>query len=80
MMAMDDTVLRDFVHERFRRTDEKLDRVLEMLGMIVQRLGSLETQGAQMRADLVRVEHRLDGFEARLARIEKRLELQDAPA
>ena len=81
----DDTDLKEFVHERFRRADEKADRILTILNDMVERFGSLEKQVAglrvdfaHLREDLVRVDQRLDKFDVRLGRIEKRLELADA--
>jgi hypothetical protein len=66
----DDTDLRAFVHERYRRTDEKLDKVIEgiaglrqMVSGIVQILASHD-------------QHML-AMEVRLGKIEKRLELHD---
>ena len=76
----DNDNVRDFVAERFRRTDEKLDRILEAVETVTARLASLENQVAALRQDFVRLEHRVDGFDARLSRIERRLELKDAPA
>lgn len=71
--------VRDFVAERFRRTDEKLDRLLEAVGTVTARLASLENQVVALRQDFVRLEHRVDGFDGRLSRIERRLELKDEP-
>jgi len=38
----DETDIRAFVRERFRRTDEKLDKVVELLGGVADRLFSME--------------------------------------
>jgi hypothetical protein len=46
---------------------------------MIDRLGSLEKQAAGLREDVARIDHRLDGFERRLGRIEKRLDLADTP-
>ncbi|KAB2918481.1 MAG: hypothetical protein F9K29_07900 [Hyphomicrobiaceae bacterium] len=62
--------LKEFVHERFRRTDEKLDRVIELLGDLRMRIGILEQQGASLS-------NRIDRMESRLERIERRLDLSD---
>jgi septal ring factor EnvC (AmiA/AmiB activator) len=77
--------LKEFVHERFRRTDEKLDKVVELLAGFALRLGSVERQVAglrvdfaQLREDLVRIERRIDSSDAKLERIEKRLDLVGA--
>jgi hypothetical protein len=79
-MSDDQDNVRDFVSERFRRTDEKLDRLIEAAGTITARLASLENQVVALRQDFVRLEHRVDGFDGRLSRIERRLDLSDAPA
>ena len=47
----DDTDLKEFVHERFRRADEKADRILTILNDMVERFGSLEKQVAGLRVD-----------------------------
>lgn len=78
-MTTADTDLREFIHERFRKTDEKLDCALDYMVTVIERLGSLEKQAAGLREDVARLDHRLDGFEKRLARIEKRLDLVEAP-
>lgn len=77
----DEPNIKELVHERFSRTDAKLDRLIELVGGIADRLASAEKQiaglrvdFAHMREDLVRVDHRLDGFGKRL---EHRLELHD---
>ena len=85
MRAMvDEPDLKEFVHQRFGRTDAKLDRLIELVGGMAERLASTEKQiaglrvdFAHMREDLVRVDHRLDAFGERLERIERRLELHD---
>jgi hypothetical protein len=65
--------LKEFVHERFRRTDEKLDKVLEVLvEMRTTQAGMLQILSAHDN-HLLRIEGRLD-------RIEKRLDLVDAPS
>jgi hypothetical protein len=65
--------LKEFVHERFRRTDEKLDKVLEVLV-------EMRTTEAGMLQILAALDARQLRMEARLDRIERRLELADAPA
>lgn len=42
------------------------------------RFGSLEEQVAGLRRDVVRLEHRIDQFDDRLRRIERRLDLTEA--
>jgi septal ring factor EnvC (AmiA/AmiB activator) len=77
--------LKEFVHERFRRTDGKLDQLIELstgfaqrLGSLEQQLASLRTDFAHLREDFVRIEHRLDRLDARVERIEQRLNLVEA--
>jgi hypothetical protein len=65
--------LKEFVHERFRRTDEKLDKVLEVLV-------ELRTTQTGMLQILSAHDNRLLRIESRLDRIEKRLDLADAPS
>ena len=75
----------DFYRERFNRVDVKLDRVLEALETVTMRRGSLEEQVSLhrresnlLREDFIRLEHRIDGMDRRLAKIEKRLDLVEA--
>jgi septal ring factor EnvC (AmiA/AmiB activator) len=77
--------IKEFVHERFRRTDGKLDQLIELctglaqrLGSVEQQLASLRTDFAHLREDVVRLEHRLDRIDSRVARIEIRLDLVEA--
>jgi hypothetical protein len=81
---VDEPGLKEFVHERFGRTDAELDRLVELVGGPTERLASAEKQVAclrvdfaHMREDLVRVGHRLDAFGKRLERTERRSELHD---
>jgi hypothetical protein len=67
-MADDD--IRAFVHERFRRTDEKLDKVIDGLAQLRQMVSGI----VQILAS--HDQHML-AMEVRLGRIEKRLELHD---
>jgi hypothetical protein len=72
--------LREFVHERFRRTDEKLDKLVELMTGFAERLNSLERQVAGLRVDFAHLREdiaRMD--DARLERIERRLDLVDVP-
>ena len=78
--------LREFAHERFRRTDEKLDKLIELMMGFAQRLNSLEQQVAglrvdfaHLREDFVRIEHRMGRSDAKLDLIMRRLELVDTP-
>lgn len=68
----------DLTRERFNRIDAKLDRLLELQETTTLRLGSLEQKLAHVGTDIARIDARLDGFEKRLARIEKRFDLIEA--
>jgi len=58
--------IREFVHERFRRTDEKLDRIITVLAELrTTQAGMLQLLAAMDNRDL-RTEQRLDRIEARL--------------
>jgi septal ring factor EnvC (AmiA/AmiB activator) len=77
--------LLNFDRDRFNKVDAKLDRVLEALENATLRLGSLEEQVSLrrresnlLREDFIRLEHRIDGIDRRLAKIEKRLDLVEA--
>jgi hypothetical protein len=74
-----------FVLQYLRRIDAKLDRVRDDLAGLIERLGSLEGQVvglrrdfSNLREDFVRLEHRMDQFDVRVARIERRLDLVEA--
>jgi archaellum component FlaC len=75
-MATDD--LKEFVHERFRRTDEKLDKVIDYLIGLRDRVGRVEVNTAQIQVTLAEHSSRMDRIESRLERIEKRLDLVEA--
>ena len=47
--------LKDLVHERFRRTDAKLDQMIELFSGFAQRLGSVEQQVASLRTDVAQL-------------------------
>jgi hypothetical protein len=75
----------NFVLQYLRRMDTKLDRVVDELVNVKQRLGSLEGQVALMRRDFsqlrevfLRLEHRIDEMDGRMLRIERRLNLVGA--
>jgi very-short-patch-repair endonuclease len=68
-----------------RQVDAKRDALLERFLDMTDGSGSLEdhlvrTQGevSTLRADFVRMEHRLDRFDEKLLRIERRLDLIQA--
>lgn len=74
---MADDIL-DLTRERFNRIDAKLDRILDVQGDMLLRLGSLEQKVAFMATDIARIDGRLDAMNKRLDRIEKRLDLVQA--
>ena len=83
--------IRDFVHERFRHIEAKLDKILASteataVGLIENRLTSNEGSVVHAGASIVQVHERMDGMQnqldgigRRLDRIKRRLELSDAP-
>ena len=63
-----------------RRLDEKMDRVIEKVSELTSRMGALERQGAQVQVALSELSVRMDTFDNRLARIERRFDLVDVRA
>jgi hypothetical protein len=62
--------LQEFVHERFRRTDEKLDKLLSMLAELrTTQAGILQILAAMDNRD-PRAEQRLDRMEVRLGLVD----------
>jgi predicted nuclease with TOPRIM domain len=61
-----------------RQVDAKLDTILDRLHDLTARTSSVEDQLVGLRTDFVRLEHRVDRFDKRLARIERRLDLIEA--
>ena len=79
--------IKDFVHERFRRIDEKLDRILTAGEATTVRLASIESRMTSLEASIVHVHERMDGMQkqldhvgGRLDRIERRIDLVDSPS
>ena len=73
----------DFLRASFARVDTKLDRITDGLSDLQRRMTTLETQvgnlAATEQSHYANTMLRLDGFSARLERIERRYELIDAP-
>jgi hypothetical protein len=67
--------LKEFILERFRRADEKLDRVLDVLIDLCDRVGLVEQRVGLAEQRTARIEQRLGGIETRIERIEVRLGL-----
>lgn len=61
-----------------RRLDEKVDRVIEDLREIKQRLSSVAVSVGHIHGDFAAQSQRIDRLENRLDRIEQRLDLRDA--
>jgi archaellum component FlaC len=61
-----------------RRIDERLDRIEGDLGDIKLRMTASEEHLASMMMSLAGVNSRMDKIDARLTRIERRLELTEA--
>jgi predicted nucleic acid-binding Zn-ribbon protein len=77
---------KDFVHERFRHIDAKLDRILASNEATNVRLTAMERRITGLEGAIVEVHERMDGMQGRLDgigrrldRIERRLELSDTP-
>jgi len=61
-----------------RRLDEKVDRLLDDMREVKQRLSSVEVSVAHLHGDFAAQSGRIDRLENRLDRIEHRLNLRDA--
>ena len=61
-----------------RRMDERLERIEGDIADLKRRMTALEYNQASLHADYAGLQVRMDRFDERLARIERRLELQDA--
>ena len=61
-----------------RRLDEKVDRLLDDMREVKQRLSSVEVSVAHLHGDFAAQSGRIDRLENRLDRIEHRLDLRDA--
>jgi hypothetical protein len=77
----------EFIHERYRKTDAKLDDVVKTQREVLLRLGRLEQGQGRIRRDqggdaetVAHVQVQLDRVDERVQRIEKRLDLIDDPA
>lgn len=65
---------------RLRSIDEKLDRLLEGQSQQAARLSSIEEKQGFIFRDIARIDSRLDSLDRRVERIERRLDIADAPA
>jgi hypothetical protein len=73
----DDTDLRQFVHERFQRTDDKLNAALAKLDKTLDGLAELRQMVSGIVQILASHDQHMLAMEVRRGRIEKRLELHD---
>jgi hypothetical protein len=70
----------DFLRAQFDRVHPKLDGLSEDTGDLKRRMTSLDSQVALLHVDFANQSLRIDRIDARLERIEKRLDPVDAPA
>lgn len=61
-----------------RKLDEKVDRLLDDMREVKQRLSSIEVSVAHLHGDFAAQSGRIDRLENRLDRIEQRLDLRDS--
>lgn len=83
-LRMADVTL-ELIGEQLRRLVESQRTMEELLADIRHRLQSVETNGIEVRrevvnmhADIIRIDHRLDRLDDRIAHIERRLDLVDS--
>ena len=69
--------LQEFVHERFRTVDEKLDLLRADMADLKPRVSGVETQLGMLTASVGRTNDRIDHVDTRLERIEHRLDLTE---
>jgi septation ring formation regulator EzrA len=74
---MNETV-ENLVLEHLRHIRGRVDQIVDDLGTIKLRLSSLESQVAGLHADNAIAHQRMDRMDARLERIERRLELRES--
>jgi len=69
--------IENLILEQLRAIRGILDQHSERLAMLVQRVGAIERDFAGLRTDFATMSLRVDHLEARLIRIENRLDLVD---
>jgi DNA repair ATPase RecN len=74
-MSPMDNVKLDFLVEQSKRTLDEVRELKQSFNDMLGRLQSLESNVVDIKRDIVRIDHRLDGFDQRLTRIERRLDL-----
>jgi hypothetical protein len=77
MTAMGEITL-EFIGEQLLRLTDGQRRIERTLDDMLSHLQSLESNAVDIKRDIVRIDHRLDGFEQRLTRIEPRLDPVDS--
>ncbi len=65
----------EFIGEHVLRLADGQRRIEQTLDDMLGRLQSLESNVVDIKRDIVRIDHRLDGFDQRLTRIERRLDV-----
>ena len=65
----------EFIGEHVLRLADGQRRIEQTLDDMLGRIQSLESNVVDIKRDIVRIDHRLDGFDQRIARIERRLDL-----
>ncbi len=65
----------EFIGEHVLRLTGGQRRIEQALDDMLGRLQSLESNVVDIKRDIVRIDHRLDGFDQSLTRIERRLDL-----
>ncbi|WP_066476321.1 MULTISPECIES: hypothetical protein [unclassified Sphingomonas] len=68
----------NFIGEQFLRLNGRLDRIESDLGDIKLRVTASEEHMASMMMSIAGINSRMDKMDARLARVERRLDLTDA--
>lgn len=68
----------NLVLEHLRHIRGRVDQIAEDLGTVKLRLSSLESQVAGLHGDNAIAHQRMDRMDARLERIERRLELHES--
>jgi uncharacterized protein YutD len=76
----DSSQVLDFLREQFSRVHTKLDLIAGDVTNLKVRMSGLEAEARYVRLGLAEVNSRLDRLDERVARIERRLDLADAPA
>lgn len=76
----ENTEVLDFLRVQFARQDEQHAKTRQILLDLTQRIGVLETLVATMQGSMAHLSVRLDRVDTRFDRVERRLELSDAPA